>query len=223
MTMPASSKRRTANAIIATASDISKGCRALSRRCVHMRAIHDQLGDPPLRRSESGFPGLARIVVGQQLSIASADAIWTRVKTAIDPLEPHAMLSLDEAAMRGLGLSRPKIRTLRAIASATASGEICFADLPDLSESEIRNRLTAIPGIGPWSADIYLMFCLGARDAFAPGDLALQEAVRMVYGRESRPGPDELEAIAERWRPWRGVAARLLWADYAHRRARPER
>lgn len=220
MAMPSPSKRRTAKTTIETTVDIAGGCRSLRRRCPHMRAIHDQLGDPPLRRREAGFAGLARIVVGQQLSIASADAIWARVQSAIFPLEPNALLSLDEDAMRGLGLSRPKIRTLRAIASATASGDIVFADLPHMGESEIRDRLTALPGIGPWSADIYLMFCLGARDAFAPGDLALQEAVRLVFDRELRPGPDELEAIAERWRPWRGVAARLLWADYAHRRAR---
>ncbi|MBU2580750.1 MAG: DNA-3-methyladenine glycosylase 2 family protein [Alphaproteobacteria bacterium] len=218
--MPGPSKRRSANTTIETADDIARGCRSLRRRCPHMREIHDRLGDPPLRRRQAGFTGLARIVVGQQLSIASADAIWTRVHTAIAPLGPAAILKQSEDDLRRLGLSRPKIRTLRAIAAATAEGRIDFDELYRVSATDIHQQLTALPGIGPWSADIYLMFCLGACDAFAPGDLALQEATRLLLDLQERPTPDELTDIAERWRPWRAVAARLLWADYANRRRR---
>lgn len=185
-----------------------------------MRSIHNKLGDPPLRRHQDGFAGLARIVVGQQLSIASASAIWERVSSGIIPFDPDVLISHEETDLRSLGLSRPKIRTLRAIATATINGDICFSELPQIDEAEARKLLMSLPGIGPWSADIYMMFCLGHRDAFAPGDLALQEATRLLLGLDERPDADELQAISERWRPWRAVAARLLWADYADRRSR---
>lgn len=217
--MPAATKRRSADLIIETTDDIARGCRALRRRCTYMRKIHNALGDPPLRRRQAGFAGLARIVVGQQLSIASADAIWARVQSELAPFEPATLLSVGETQLRDLGLSRPKMRTLRAVASASVNGDICFDELSTISEPEVRQRLTNLHGIGPWSADIYMMFCLGARDAFAPGDLALQEAVRMVMHLPARPDLHELEEIAQRWRPWRAIAARLLWADYANRRA----
>jgi DNA-3-methyladenine glycosylase II len=217
--MAAKSKRLLDTQTLETLDDIARGCRALRRCCGNMRMIHDTVGDPPLRRREAGFPGLARIVVGQQLSIASADAIWTRARSAIEPFEPEALLRCNDVELRTIGLSRPKIKTLRAIAAATLAGEICFETLSAVSEDELRQRLTAVPGVGPWSADIYLMFCRGARDAFAPSDLALQEAARLALSRNSRPHPNELLDIAERWRPWRGVAARLLWHYYAHQRA----
>lgn len=218
--MPAPSKRQRSVPTIETEDDIARGCRALRRSCPSMRAIHDTVGDPPLRRREGGFAGLARIVIGQQLSIASADAIWARVHAAIDPFEPAELLGRDDGELRAIGLSRPKIKTLRVIASATAKGDLPFDNLAQFGDDELRDRLTAFPGIGPWTADIYVMFCIGNRDAFACGDLALQEAVRLAMDRESRPAPGELVEIAERWRPWRGVAARLLWSYYAHRRAR---
>lgn len=218
--MPDPSKHRTSNTIIETAGDIARACRSLRRRCPQLRAVHNRLGDPPLRRRQAGFAGLARIVVGQQLSIASADAIWNRAHAAIQPFEPDAFLLLSEDDLRRLGLSRPKVRTLRSLASAAANGEIDFDELHRLDEAGIRESLTGLPGIGPWTADIYVMFCLGAGDAFAPGDLALQEATRLLLSLDKRPGPQDLEAIAERWRPWRAVAARLLWAEYAERRAR---
>lgn len=213
-TMPQSDRTST-TAVISTTHDISRGCRSLRRRCQHMRAIHDLTGDPPLRRHEAGFRGLARIVVGQQLSIASAAAIWKKVCAGIDPLEPCTVLKLDEPALRALGLSRPKIKTLKSIAEASVSGAIDFSVLPALGEVGVREKLTAISGIGPWSADIYQLFCLGTQDAFAPGDLALREAVRHATGIADRPGPAEILLIADTWRPWRGVAARLLWTYYA--------
>ena len=179
-----------------------------------MRKVHDLAGHPPLRRREAGFEGLARIIVGQQLSVASAAAIWTRTFALIQPFAPERLLALSDADLATAGLSRPKIRTLRAISQACVDG-LDLADLSSATDEEVHERLTQVNGIGPWTADIFLMFCLGRADAWASGDLALQIAAQHAFGLETRPTRDELEALAERWRPWRGVAARLLWAYYA--------
>lgn len=209
---------RTTHVTIRNLADIQAGCRALSQQCQTLRAIHGATGDPPLRRRPAGFRGLARIIVGQQLSIASAAAIWDRFNASAKPMAPRTVLDMPEEALRATGLSRPKIKTLRALSTALTHGEINLAMLRTAPEDTVKSSLTAVSGIGPWTADIYLMFCLGRADAFAPGDLALQEAVRLAGLSRKRPGPEEIMMIAERWRPWRGVAARLLWVYYAHAR-----
>lgn len=200
--------------LIATEADIRAGVKSLRRKCPTMRHVHDTAGDPPLRRRPAGFEGLARIIVGQQLSIASAAAIWERTAAACRPFEPDTLLCLTDNALAGAGLSRPKIRTLRAIASACCNG-LDLAALDDARDTDIHEALTEVVGIGPWTADIYLMFCLGRADAWAPGDLALQIAVQRAMALAERPGKDEMMSLAERWRPWRAVAARMLWAYYA--------
>jgi DNA-3-methyladenine glycosylase II len=200
--------------IIATEADILAGVKALRRKCPTMRHVHDTAGDPPLRRRSAGFEGLARIVVGQQLSIASAAAIWQRTAAACQPFEPATILRLKDKTLAGAGLSKPKIRALRAVATACANG-LDLAALEHASEDAVHAALTEVVGIGPWTADIYIMFCLGRADAWAPGDLALQIAVQQALVLAERPGKDDMMALAERWRPWRGVAARLLWAYYA--------
>jgi DNA-3-methyladenine glycosylase II len=205
--------------IIATEADIKAGVRALRRKCPTMRHVHDTAGDPPLRRRPAGFEGLARIIVGQQLSIASAAAIWERTAAACRPFEPATLLRLRDNTLAGAGLSRPKIRTLRAIAAACTDG-LDLAALEAASEEEVHTALTEVVGIGPWTADIYIMFCLGRADGWAPGDLALQIAAQRALVLAERPGKDEMLELAERWRPWRGVAARLLWAYYAAVRAK---
>ncbi len=205
--------------IIATEADIRAGVKALRRKCATMRLVHDTAGDPPLRRRPAGFEGLARVVVGQQLSIASAAAIWQRTAAACEPFEPATLLRLADERLAGAGLSRPKIRTLRAIAAACADG-LDLAALEGASDEQVHAALTGVVGIGPWTADIYIMFCLGRADGWAPGDLALQIAAQRALGLADRPGKDDMLALAERWRPWRGVAARLLWAYYAAVKAR---
>jgi len=209
--MPATSKPRTR--IISSDADLRAAVRALKRKCEHMRLIHAAAGDPPLRRHQPGFEGLARIIVGQQLSIASAEAIWGRLKLAVEPMSPQAFIALDDDALRKAGLSRGKVRTLRAVSFAIADG-LDLDELQTAPETVVHETLTALPGIGPWSADIYLLFCLGRADAFAPGDLALQTAAARAMNLVERPSRDDLNAIAERWRPWRGVAAHMLWAYY---------
>lgn len=206
--------------IIRTTDDIRAGVAHLRRVCPVMRAIHERTGDPPLRRYDDGLEGLARIVTGQQLSIASAAAIWGRVAGTLAPMTPQRLLGAEPSHLASLGLSAAKIRTLKAVATAIASGELDLATLADATDAQVRSSLTAVHGIGPWTADIYILFCLGRADAWASGDLALQVGAAQALGVGTRLTAAALEQAAERWRPWRGVAAGLIWADYADRRRR---
>jgi DNA-3-methyladenine glycosylase II len=210
----AASRRKPETRVIACDADVRMGVRALRRKCALIRRAHDLAGDPPLRRFQPGFEGLARIITGQQLSVASAGAIWTRVSEGLHPVTPAAVLAAGEQRLRGFGLSRPKVSTLQAAARAVDDGTLDLDGLGAASDAAIRESLTAVKGIGPWTADIYLMFYLGRADAFASGDLALQVAVQMLAGADERLTAAELEALAESWRPWRAVAARQLWAYY---------
>jgi DNA-3-methyladenine glycosylase II len=206
-------KRIKPSRTIETDADLREGIRALRRKCPHLRRVHDRAGDPPLRRHPPGFEGLARIVVGQQLSIASAQAIWSRVAAAVRPMSAKAFLALSDDELRRAGLSRGKVKTLRAMSAAIVAG-LDLDRLGNAPEEIVHETLTALPGIGPWSADIFLLFCLGRADAFAAGDLALQTAAANALQLAERPSREELLEIAERWRPWRGVAAHMLWAYY---------
>jgi DNA-3-methyladenine glycosylase II len=171
-------------------------------------------GRPPLRRRQDGFAGLASIVISQQLSTASARAILGRLTAAFDPLDHSAILRARRDKLARLGLSAAKIRTLKAIAKAIDKGDLDLAALITLPADEAHRLLTALHGIGPWTADIYLLFCLGHADTWPAGDLALQEAVRLAFALKSRPAAKAMEALAEGWRPWRGAAACLLWSFY---------
>ena len=171
-------------------------------------------GRPPLRLQEPGFVGMVSIIVSQQVSVASAEAIFRRVLANLSPLSARAMLDADDAALRACGLSGPKMRALRALAQAVEHEGLDLAALGAMDAEAAHKALVAVKGVGPWTADIFLLFCLGHPDAFPSGDLALQEAARLALGLKSRPDARKLEKIAERWRPVRGVAARLLWAYY---------
>ena len=171
-------------------------------------------GRPPLRRRPDGYAGLAAIICAQQLSTASANAIWGRLAAAFDPFEPAAIAKARPARLARLGLSGAKIRALKEIARAASRGDIVFSALGELSADEAHAALTKLHGIGPWTADIYLLTCLGHADAWPAGDLALQEAARLAFGLRARPNAKQMVALAEAWRPWRGVAARLLWTYY---------
>lgn len=210
--------RATAPPTIETTDDIRKGVSRLRRACPVLRAMHDRNGDPPLRRHEPGFAGLARIVVGQQLSIASAAAIWSRLADDLQGVTPARLLAASRDRLRSAGLSAAKIETLGALARAVESGHLDLPALQTAADSEVRRALVSIHGIGPWTADIYVMFCLGRTDAWAEGDLALQVGVARAFDLGARMRPGELAKLAERWRPWRSVAARLIWDDYAHLR-----
>jgi DNA-3-methyladenine glycosylase II len=171
-------------------------------------------GRPPLRKRADGFAGLAAIVVSQQLSTASAKAIWGRLEAALDPLDHAGLLRARTAKLARAGLSAPKIRTLKAVAKAVERGDVDLAALAGMPADEAHRALTALHGIGPWTADIYLLFCLGHADAWPAGDLALQESARLLFKLASRPTAKEMQPLAEPWRPWRGAAAYMLWTYY---------
>jgi DNA-3-methyladenine glycosylase II len=190
---------------------------AIDQRFAHALA---GTGQPALRRREPGFAGLASIVISQQLSTASAKAIWDRFADAVEPLDHRTLLRARSARLGRAGLSAAKIKTLKAIAKAIEEGDLDLGTLTQISADEAHRTLTAVHGIGPWTADIYLLFCLGHADAWPAGDLALQEATRLLLALQARPTANEMLVLAERWRPWRGAAAHLLWSYYRARKQR---
>ena len=199
---------------IDTEADIAAGLDLLIAADPRLAAVAAVAGPLPLRRRPGGFAGIAAIVVSQQLSTASASAIWGRLAAAYDPFIPQSLIKARADRLARLGLSRPKIRALKEIARAIAGGVLDCEALPDMSVDAAHQALCAIHGIGPWTADIYLLFCLGHPDAWPAGDLALQEAARLAFELPARPNAKQIITLAEPWRPWRGVAARLLWAYY---------
>ena len=174
-------------------------------------------GMPPLRRRPTGLPGLAWIVISQQVSTASAAAIHARLQARFPDIHASALLEATDDDLRGCGLSAPKLRTLRALASAVDCGELELDALAVMEADAAREALTRVQGIGPWTADIYLLFCIGHPDVWPTGDLALQEGARLALRMRARPDAKRLEKIGRRWRPWRAAAARLLWAYYGAR------
>lgn len=199
---------------IHTEADLDLALAALGQADPRFLPLIATAGRPPLRRRDGGFAGLAATIVSQQLSTASAAAIWTRLTAAFDPLTAEAIIKARPARLARVGLSAPKIRTLKEIARAVVRGKLALATLAELAAEEAHASLTAVHGIGPWTADIYLLSCLGHADAWPAGDLALQEAVRVAFGLRARPTAKEMIPLAEAWRPWRAVAARVLWTYY---------
>jgi len=198
--------------------DLKEGVAALIGSCGHLARVHAVAGDPPLRRRPAGFKGLSRVIVAQQLSVASTNAIWGRLEVAAQPFTTASFLKLPERELRRTGLSASKIATLRGIAAAIDAGSLDLDALTHAPEDVIHAKLTALKGIGPWTADIYILFCLARADAWSPGDLALKVAVRDALALAARPDQALMTEIAELWRPWRAVAARMLWSYYALRR-----
>lgn len=195
--------------IIQTDADVEEGMAALSAMCPRMKAAYVLTGPLPLRRKPDGFAELLSAIVGQQVSIASANAIWGRLKDA-GMVTPEACIAASEEELRALGLSRQKALYTHDLAKAG----IDFSGLRDMATNEVIKTLVAVRGIGPWTAEVYAMFSLGRADVFAPGDLALQEAARILYDLPDRPKEKAFRVVAEDWAPWRSVAARLLWAYY---------
>ena len=195
--------------ILSSPECMAEGARWLAASEPRFADLLARQGVPPLRRHGDGFPALLRAIVAQQVSNSAAHAIWTRIEAA--GLDDRSRLSgAPDDALRGCGLSRQKIRYARALAGA----QIDYHALPALPEPAIVSTLTAVPGIGRWTAEIYVMFSLGRADCFAPGDLALQEAARALFGLSERPREAALRAMAAAWSPWRTVAAGMLWAYY---------
>ncbi|WP_170432488.1 DNA-3-methyladenine glycosylase family protein [Ruegeria arenilitoris] len=199
----------TVGRIIETPECVAEGAAWLSEACPRMAHAIELTRPLPLRRRPDGFAQLLSAIVSQQVSVASANAIWGRMQQA-GLTGPRKIKWATDDELRAVGLSRQKIRYARALAEA----RIDYKALRDAPDDVVIATLTQVPGIGVWTAEIYAMFSLGRADVIAPGDLALQEAARMLYGLPDRPNDKALRQMAEAWSPWRSVAARVLWAYY---------
>jgi len=195
-------------------SDLEDAIHALLKQDKRLKPIFEVTGMPALRQREPGFAGLAHIVCGQQLSTASAAAIWGRISSAFDPFDHHAIRKARADRLGRLGLSAAKIKTLKLLARELAEERLNLDVLANEDADTAHNTLTAHHGIGPWTADVYLLFCLGHGDAWPAGDLAVQEAVKIGLGLKTRPTAKQMAALAEPWRPYRGAAAHLWWSYY---------
>src|SRR3954464_10823211 len=197
-----------------TQADLEAAIRALVKQDPRLKPVFDVAGMPALRRREPGYAGLAAIVCGQQLSTASAAAIWGRLTAAFDPFHHDTLRKARADRLGRLGLSAAKIKTLKALASEIASERLKLDVLANGAPRAAPNTLTSLHGIGPWTADVYLLFCLGHGDAWPAGDLAVQEAIRIGLKLRKRPSAQEMAPLAEPWRPLRGAAAHLWWSYY---------
>jgi DNA-3-methyladenine glycosylase II len=195
-----------------TEADLQTGLAELVLADPRLKPVAEKAGVFSLRRREGGYAGLCAIVCGQQLSVASA--IRDRLFAALDPFHHHAVRQARADKLKRLGLSNNKIKSIKEIGKAVAAGRIDLTAVGDMDADVAHAALTALHGVGPWTADIYLLFCLGHADAFPAGDLAVQEAARIALNLRKRPDAKALTKIAEAWRPWRGVAAHLMWAYY---------
>ena len=206
--------------VIDTEDDLTAGLAGLVRAEPRFARAIEIGGRPPLRRRPGGLDSLLEIIVAQQVSKASAAAIWLRMEAVLAPFTADRLATATDEDYRAAGLSRPKVRTMRAIAEAMLSGALALDRLDDLDDAEVHAHLTAVKGIGPWTADIYLLSCLGRADAWPAGDLALQAAAGEIFEIEARPDARAMATLSEAWRPWRGVAARCLWSYYGATRSR---
>ena len=201
--------------IIETDACVSEGAAWLAKHEPRFAAALDLVGPLPLRRKPDGFPQLLNAIVGQQVSVASANAIWAKLEAAGMHTD-QAIRKVDEDHMRSLGLSRQKAR----YACALANAGMDYDALRAAQTEDVIKTLTKVPGIGTWTAEIYAMFSLGRADIFASGDLALQEGARVLFDLDNRPNEKQMRAMAQDWSPWQSVAARILWAYYAYMKKR---
>lgn len=204
---------------IRNAQDVSVGLDALCALDPRLNIVRAASGEIPLRLSEPGFVSLTSIIVSQQVSTASARAIFGRLTGLLDPLTPQAILASEDELFRQAGFSRPKQRAVIAMAQAVSDG-LDLHHLCDLEAEDAIFRLTAVSGVGPWTAQVYLLFAAGHPDILPDKDVALQTAVGHALGLESRPTDKHLAELAAAWSPWRGIAARLFWAYYRTIRGR---
>ncbi|MBM3676912.1 MAG: DNA-3-methyladenine glycosylase 2 family protein [Actinobacteria bacterium] len=200
---------------------LADAVRALAVDDPDLAAVVDAFGVPPLWEREQEFATLLLLILEQQVSLASARAAFDRLAARLGgAVTPAGLLALDDVALRADGFSRQKTRYARLLADAIDTGALDLPALAGLDDTDARAALMALPGIGPWTADVYLVMALRRADAFPSGDLALQVAAQEVKRLPVRPRPDDLDAVAERWRPHRAAAARILWLHYLGTRSR---
>lgn len=201
-------------------TELLRGVKALARRDADLRRIYNQYGPPPLWDREPGFATLVYIIFEQQVSLASAKAAYTRLETACrKKVTPRRLLNIADAQMKAIGFSRQKMGYARELAQAILTQQFVPEALVSMSDDAVRGELVKLKGIGRWTADIYLLMCLLRPDVWPHGDLALAVAVQKVKGLPTRPSYDELNHMAEQWKPWRAVAARLFWHYYLSERS----
>lgn len=200
-----------------TTDILSIAARRLADLDPDLAQIYEKLGPPPLWSREPGFPTLIHIILEQQVSLASAQAAMDRLLAAASPLVPEKFLTFDDAALKTIGFSRQKAGYGRLLAQALLAG-FDLDGLDALDDESARGKLLALKGIGPWSADIYLLMALRRPDVWPRGDLALAAAISQVKRLDQRPMPEAFDALGEPWRPWRSVAARMLWQHYLSKR-----
>ena len=193
----------------------------LVRQDPDLARIEPAAGPLPWRTRAGGFPGLLQAIVGQQISNGAAAAIWRRLAALPGALDPAGLPSLTDEALRGAGLSRPKVLHARAVAAAFADGRLSEPGLAAMADEDAVAALSAVRGMGRWTAEIYLLFALEREDVFPAGDLALAAAAADLKGLPSRPGPVALRSLASAWAPHRAIAARLLWHHWRFRTGRP--
>ena len=186
----------------------------LAERDSDLARILKRIGPPPMWDREPGFPTLVHIILEQQVSLASAKAAFDKLLDTVSPLEPESFLTFNDAILKSIGFSGQKGRYCRELARAIIDGSLNLDVLPSLPDNGVRTELEKMTGVGPWTSNIYLLMVLLRPDVWPPGDLALAAAVQDLKGLDHRPPPAELQEIAEHWRPWRSVAARILWYHY---------
>jgi DNA-3-methyladenine glycosylase II len=197
-----------------TQRSLLRATRTLTARDPDLAGVVETFGPPPLWAREPGFPTLIHIILEQQVSLASARAAYRRLVSATGQLVPERFLALRDGELKTIGFSRQKITYGRALAQAILVGRLDLALIETLDDTDAKARLTAIKGIGPWTADIYLLMGLRRPDTWPNGDLALAIAAQRVKRLRKRPTPEKLQKVGEAWRPWRAVAARILWHYY---------
>jgi len=197
-----------------TEGTLAHGLNVLCDRDPDLAQIHTRLGPPPMWAREPGFPTLIHIILEQQVSLASAQAAYDRLLAAAAPLTPARFLEFDDPTLKAIGFSRQKTGYGRELARAILDGRLDLGGLETSDDASARSQLIQIKGIGPWTADIYLLMALRRPDVWPSGDLALANAAQRVKRLASRPTPEELDSLGADWRPWRAVAARLLWHYY---------
>lgn len=202
---------------------LSEGARHLAARDVDLARVHQRLGDPPLWGRRPGFSALVRIVLEQQVSLRSAAAMYRRIEQHLGGMTPDAMYRLGIADLRRLGVTRQKAAYCHNLAAQVRSGALDLQAVARASDEDGRRRLLALPGLGPWSVDIYYLMALRRPDVWPRGDLALAIALRDVKQLAALPSYDQQLELSQRWAPWRSVAARILWAHYLSERGSPLR
>jgi len=201
-----------------THTSLARGARALKDRDRDLARILERLGVPPLWGRRPGFPTLIRIIMEQQVSLAAARSLYGRLVGRLGEMTANSMCAMGEAGLREFGLTRQKARYCHGLAARIVEGSLDLAAVAALPDAAGRSILLSVPGLGPWSVDIYYLMALRRPDVWPEGDLALASALREVKRMHELPSRENQRAIAARWSPWRSVAARLLWAHYLETR-----